>query len=208
MGGNHNNNNIAPVLDDLKNTREQLDFMQEAAASGVASDKDSNAWKAKYEERTEELSELQRRLDRQLEAFNTIRGELSTVRERQLESEARLEREKKELEHTIKRLQNEYKGHLDRMWDQQQNSQETLETRRAALDEAQVKLMMNGLSPVSENEFEWPSEEEHEDDGEKEQQQQQQHPAVGKLPPLERPAFFQFLETPRCSGCRSEVIDI
>ncbi|KAI9274650.1 hypothetical protein BDA99DRAFT_245217 [Phascolomyces articulosus] len=175
---------------------------------------DEKDWQSLYEKRTKELEELQHRLDRQLEAFNTIRGELTTVRDRQLENESRLEREKRELETTLQRLQAEYKGHLDQLWNQHQNAQETLETRRTALDEAQVKLMMNGLSPVSENEFEWPSDEEQaqEEVRERRLQHQQEHhhqqPTVGKLPPLEKPAFFQFLETPRCSGCQSEVIDI
>ena len=179
--------------------------MHERSEASV-NEKDDKDWKSLYERRTEELTELQLRLDRQLEAFNTIRGELTTVRDRQLDNEARLEREKRELETTLQRLQAEYKGHLDRLWNQQQNSQETMETRRAALDEAQVKLMMNGLSPVSENEFEWPSDDEQAQDEVRERRNMQ--PAVGKLPPLEKPAFFQFLETPRCSGCQSEVIDI
>ncbi|KAI8343162.1 hypothetical protein BC941DRAFT_498255 [Chlamydoabsidia padenii] len=35
-----------------------------------------------------------------------------------------------------------------------------------------------------------------------------QSPSLGLLPPLVKPAFSEFLETPRCSGCQSDAIDI
>lgn len=149
-----------------------------------------------YDEKEMQLQELQSRLDRQLEAFDTIRRELTTVRDRQFESETRLEREKRELETTLQRLHAEYKAHLDRMWNDHQavreQNEETMENGRAALDNAQVKLMMNGLSPVSENGFDWTRSESEEEPEHVPAEEPRQVPAVGKLPPRQKPDFFEF----------------
>lgn len=182
-----------------------------------------------------ELKELRQRLDRQFNAFSTIRGELTTVRDRQLNVELNAQKEKESLlqerqglELTIERLRTEYQEHLERMWSQHQamreHHEEDLSLGREALDSAQVKLMQNGLSPVSENGFEWvnsDSEDDNDDeDGKKEASDDDsddparpllptdKSPLVGQLPPLQKPAFFEFMETPRCSGCQTDVIDI
>jgi chromosome segregation ATPase len=183
-----------------------------------------------------ELKELRQRLERQFDAFSTIRGELTTVRDRQLNVELNAQKEKesllqerKGLELTIERLRTEYQEHLERMWSQHQamreHHEEDLSLGREALDSAQVKLMQNGLSPVSENGFEWvnsDSEDDDEEGGKKGTEDDDndddevskpllptdKSPLVGQLPPLQKPAFFEFMETPRCSGCQTDVIDI
>ncbi|KAL0077225.1 hypothetical protein F4703DRAFT_1882772 [Phycomyces blakesleeanus] len=166
---------------------------------------------------------LKSQLERQLDAFGTLRGELSTVRQRQLDAEARLEkekadlkREKAELESIVHRLRSEYETHLDQLWKQHEelrgHHEQELDSGRLALDTAQDRLLQNGLSPVSENGFEWVVSERVESESESESEEESRlefkSPALGRLPPLERPAFFEFMETPRCSGCQSEVIDI
>ncbi|CAO3624361.1 unnamed protein product [Mucor hiemalis] len=169
---------------------------------------------------TPEASDLKSRLQRQFEAFNTLRSEISTQRERQFDSEAKLEkdkstleRERVELELTVQRLKDEYETHLEKMWRQyesmREHHEEDLSAGRSALDSAQVKLMMNGYSPVSENGFQWTNTDDEEEEDEGGAVIVKKHvPAVGKLPPLEKPAFAEFLEIPRCGACQSEVIEI
>ncbi|KAI8334206.1 hypothetical protein BC941DRAFT_432368 [Chlamydoabsidia padenii] len=166
-----------------------------------------------------EVKELRQRLERQFDAFTTIRGELTTVRDRHLNAELvaqkekeSLLQEKKEMELTIERLRTEYQEHLEHMWAQHQamreHHEEDLTLGRDALDAAQVKLMQNGLSPVSENGFEWVNTDSEDDDNDNEKAPADKSPLVGQLPPLQKPAFFEFSETPRCSGCQTEVIEI
>ncbi|CAO3580304.1 unnamed protein product [Absidia cylindrospora] len=205
-----------------------------------------------------EMKELHQRLERQYEAFSTIREELTTARDRQVDVELNaskekndLIREQKELEQTVMKLRTEYQDHLERMWRQHQatrhHHEEDLTLGRNALDAAQVKLMQNGLSPVSENGFDWMNTDDddvhhHEHDSNHDHNNHgmgtdgsggdddgatstitknttpvattlasvtiSKSPSLGVLPPLAKPAFSEFLETPRCSGCQSEVIDI
>ncbi|CAO3639646.1 unnamed protein product [Cunninghamella echinulata] len=212
-------------------------------------DDSKNVTKEKLSELEKENKELKLRLERQFDAFTTIRGELTTVRDRQLNSELHFDKERDQLKHQtkgleqiIERLKNEYQEHLERMWQQHESirrhHEDDLTLGRNALDAAQVKLMQNGLSPVSENGFEWAGsddddeeEEEEEDeeggennDDDDEQGNEEEHnthdrgkknklsstksPSLGILPPLKKPAFIEFLETPRCNGCQSEVIDV
>jgi chromosome segregation ATPase len=170
---------------------------------------------------TPEMGELKKQMERQSDAFHTIRSELSIQRKRQFDSESKLEREKngvqrekKELEINVQRLRKEYEEHLEKIWEEYESMknhhEENLSLGRSALDAAQVKLMMNGQSPVSENGFDWNnSDNEDEDEEDEEEEHDKKHiPSVGKLPPLEKPAFFEFMEAPRCSSCQSEIFDI
>jgi membrane-associated HD superfamily phosphohydrolase len=171
---------------------------------------------------TPEKEELENKLQRQFEAFNTIRNELTAQRERQFDSEAKLQKEKslidrerQELRVTVEKLRSEYEQQLETMWRQYETMKEELSLGRSALDAAQVKLMMNGCSPVSENGFDW-NNSEHEEEEEEEEQQEEEDvsvgrqlvPEVGKLPPLEKPGLNAFMEVPSCSGCLSDVINI
>ncbi|KAI9277646.1 hypothetical protein BY458DRAFT_504692 [Sporodiniella umbellata] len=167
---------------------------------------------------TPEREELENKLQRQFEAFTTIRNELAVQRERQSSSEAVLQREKsqidrerQELRVNVDRMKVEYEEQLEKMWTQHEamrsRHENNLTSGRTALDSAQTKLLMNGHSPVSESGFDWinhPDEEEEESEG----VSTQLVPAVGKLPPLEKPLFNEFMEVPQCSGCLSKVINI
>ncbi|CAO3635515.1 unnamed protein product [Cunninghamella blakesleeana] len=193
---------------------------------------DKEETNVKLTELENENKELKLRLERQFDAFTTIRGELTTVRERQLNAELDFDKEReqlnnksKDMEQIIERLKNEYQEHLERMWQQHESirrhHEEDLTLGRDALDAAQVKLMQNGLSPVSENGFEWANsddddDEEGDEEGDKNDKGKNQNnkspstksPSFGMLPPLKKPAFIEFSETPRCNGCQSEVIDV
>ncbi|KAI9319922.1 hypothetical protein BX666DRAFT_1345670 [Dichotomocladium elegans] len=193
--------------------RKQAEMDAEAARlrDEIAQGRESSSPVDRVKSLEAEVEDYKSRLERQLDAFNTIRGELTAVRERQFQSEQRLEREKRELETVVQRLQAEYKSHLDRLWKEREDREDILDNGRTALDEAQMKLMMNGFSPVSETGFDWQNDESQ--DGAIDEELVAAHaprriPGVGKLPPRQKPAFFEFLETPRCSGCLSEVIDI
>ncbi|ORZ15209.1 hypothetical protein BCR42DRAFT_492143 [Absidia repens] len=233
--------NVDQLTTQLKEAQEQLaaksklvEELRAAASIGdeeKGSPENNDQHESEHERALEtEVKDLRSRLERQFDAFTTIRGELTTVRDRQLNVELEASKEKKDLirereglEHTIERLRNEYQEHLERMWAQheaiRQHHEEDLTVGRDALDAAQVKLMQNGLSPVSENGFEWvnsDSENDDDNDGNNEDSDgdptsshnNNKTPSVGPLPPLRKPEFFEFLETPRCNGCQSEVIDI
>ncbi|CAO3593178.1 unnamed protein product [Absidia cylindrospora] len=220
---------------------EELQAATTAAATTAAtaiddeegSSENNNKHDSEHERALEtEVKDLRSRLERQFDAFTTIRGELTTVRDRQLNVELEANKEKKDLirereglEHTIERLRNEYQEHLERMWAEheviRQHHEEDLTVGRDVLDAAQVKLMQNGLSPVSENGFEWVNSDSENDDDDNDGNNEDSDdgatsgnnnnnktPSVGPLPPLRKPDFFEFLETPRCNGCQSEVIDI
>ncbi|KAI8584516.1 hypothetical protein K450DRAFT_216733 [Umbelopsis ramanniana AG] len=156
-------------------------------------------YEAEVKQLRQQVQDSESRLERQLGAFNTIRGELTAVRERQLDREDEIEQQ---MQAQIDEL------HLDLT--------EAFEKRKLAED----KLAQNGLSPVSERGF-WVSDDGQTDtdqsDGDEEELSHHQEPeAVGKhrspnlgrIPPLQKPRFSEFHHVPQCSGCLSEAFDI
>lgn len=154
-------------------------------------------YEAEMKQLRDQVQESENRLDRQLGAFNTIRGELTTVRERQLDREDEIEQKMQ-----IK---------ID---DLEQDLEEAFEKRKLAED----KLAQNGLSPVSERGF-WVSDDGQTDsdlsDGEEELSSnnekaihQHRSPMLGRVPPLQKPRFSEFHHVPQCNGCISEAFDI
>ncbi|RCH79882.1 hypothetical protein CU098_000245, partial [Rhizopus stolonifer] len=169
----------------LKEKEERLDALTKANDEALeeASDRALNPTEAEQkmkelrekvrelEERckmTPEKEELEHKLQRQFEAFTTIRNELTAQRERQFDSETRLQKEKsqidrerQELRVNVDRMKVEYEEQLEKMWDQHEAMRHRHESNltfgRAALDSAQTKLMLNGHSPVSESGFDWAS---------------------------------------------------
>ncbi|ORX58928.1 hypothetical protein DM01DRAFT_307417 [Hesseltinella vesiculosa] len=224
---------VADLAEQLKDTQALLEdktqlldrIKQQQQQQGLADPEEHDKNERHRQTLDKENKDLQLRLERQLDAFNTIRGELTTVRERELATEQRLVKEKEGLTlenqrllATVEQVRQEFQEHLNHMWQQheavRQHHEEDLSVGRSALDSAQVKLMQNGLSPVSENGFEWTNTDSEDDDhGEHVHDAQPgnqgpQTPHVGRLPPLEKPGFIEFAQAPRCSGCVSEVIDI
>lgn len=160
------------------------------------------ATEAKHEAEVKQLrtqiEDSESRLARQLDAFNTIRGELTTVRERQLDREDEIEQQ--------------MQARIDEL---QEDLEEAYEKRKLAED----KLAQNGLSPVSERGF-WVSDDGQTDtdisDGEEysnevqniEAMDHHRRPMLGRVPPLQKPRFSEFHHVPQCNGCISEAFDI
>ncbi|KAH8553731.1 hypothetical protein BGW37DRAFT_486896 [Umbelopsis sp. PMI_123] len=155
-------------------------------------------YEAEVKQFRKQIQDSENRLARQLDAFNTIRGELTTVRERQLDREDEIEQK---MQSKIDELQ------LDLT--------DAYEKRKLAED----KLAQNGLSPVSERGF-WVS-----DDGQTDtdlsddeealtrneistEVENHRSPNLGRIPPLQKPRFTEFHHVPQCSGCMSEAFDI
>lgn len=143
-----------------------------------------------------QIEDSESRLSRQLDAFNTIRGELTTVRERQLDRED-------EIEQRMQIQINELEESLN----------EAFEKRKMAED----KLQQAGLSPVSERGF-WVSDDgmsdsegsENNEDSNSIEEPIDQHrsPMLGRRPPLQKPRFSEFHHVPQCNGCLSEAFDV
>jgi chromosome segregation ATPase len=190
---NNARSEIADLTGQLSKAR-QINAAQEAAAANEQKATIQEEHEVVIQQLQAQIEESESRLARQLDAFNTIRGELTIVRERQLDREDEIEQ----------RMQ----AQIDEL---QESLNEAYEKRKMAED----KLQQAGLSPVSERGF-WVSDDgmsdsegsEEVEDNNLAKEPIDRSPVLGRIPPLQKPRFSEFHHVPQCNGCLSEAFDV